>query len=182
MKVDEALRFVHKGADLQKTHCGPLNSLYISYKFRVGLLFYYAGKVDEALVVLNEVYNASKQVNGESNARTLDTHYFIAGILMGQGKNAEARNTLELCLEPKNCVMWSEVGIAMAEYRLGIVLSALGDAAADEHINVARSTRERYLRDYPDRFGGGKRMDDQAIHDQMCSFWHGRVTSVMKQW
>lgn len=62
---------------------GPLDSLYNSYKSRLGLLLYHAGDIPQALKVLEEVFAvfaAYKQVNGISNTHSLDALCFIAGI------------------------------------------------------------------------------------------------------
>lgn len=91
-EVEKALRHSRKALEMQiQFHGDPLNSMYIAYKSRTGLILYHAGQIDEALKVLGEVLTAFRQTLGESNPQSLDTQCFMAGILIEQNKLTEAR-------------------------------------------------------------------------------------------
>ncbi|KAK0615223.1 hypothetical protein B0T17DRAFT_381315 [Bombardia bombarda] len=85
-RVAEALGRVAKGVELQLLHAGEAGIMHIAYKCRHGLLLYHAGQVERALAVLDECIAAYKTALGDSNAQTLDTYCFAAGILLERGK------------------------------------------------------------------------------------------------
>lgn len=87
----------------------------------------------------------------------------------------------------------------MAQFRLGKVLPILASRLTESdnsdnaklardkllaegtvHEAAAVAVRERYMRDYPQHF---VKTDGSAqeVHDQMISFWHGRMTGAMKR-
>ncbi len=88
---------------------------------------------------------------------------------------------MDHCLKPAHRANWSEVGLAMAEFRMAKVLAASGRAdEASPYSQAADAARDKYLREAPQHFRGIEK-DAQAVHDQMLAFWHGRMTGKMKR-
>lgn len=91
------------------------------------------------------------------------------------------RKYLDHCLAPAHQVDWSEVGIAMAEFRYSKVLALQGEEnESKKHALYAKRWRDKYVESTPEYFKGIED-DEQAIHDQMVSFWHYRMTGKLKQ-
>lgn len=180
-RIQEALARVARSVELQERDPSPLNILGVAYKCRHGILLYHAGEVERAIAVLEECIAVYKTALGNANAQTLDMYCFLAGILMQRGENIKARDYLEHCLKPAHRAGWSEVGIAMAEFRMaGVKTSLSGREAGAPHAQEAQAARNKYLLEVPQYFKGIEE-DPQAIQDQMLCCWHGRITGKLKQ-
>lgn len=88
--VQEAINMLTRSLELQAHRGGKLQPMYIAYKCRLGIVLYHAGNIPESLRVLEECVSAFKTTVGDTNAQTLDTCCFMAGILLQTGEIEKA--------------------------------------------------------------------------------------------
>lgn len=195
-KPVEANEAITRCLKLMVKAAGEDHSMVQLIKFCYANILWHSGQKlrDEALQLHKAILSHRKKLLGDFSHFTLES-YSTCGKLCEEADELEnARHYLEACLQRRKRAVWNEEGVARAQFRYARVLHRLASRAKDEG-KIAEMNRlkdeatkcesavsqavQRFRTEYVKYMPESD--DQEAILDQMVSFWAGRFTGKLRQ-
>ncbi|SPO02307.1 uncharacterized protein DNG_04980 [Cephalotrichum gorgonifer] len=143
-RVEEAVTVNEEAVRLIKEEDGHAND-HTRFIFCHGVCLVNAGRMEEGLEILREVYKVRVATFGRSNSLTLDSTFAVALVLHRLGRSEEASDAVADCFFDQGTTLWPRECRARATYLRSVILRSLGEEEKADELGASSIAELRSL-------------------------------------